>query len=332
MIPDCYQNVFAFRPNQGCGVSITPTSGLYIDDLEGLSLLTVGGTGKHTYKNQQDLLNAKTVFAIQKSEIWVQDAMTSRGFFMPQKQMVGRVCSYKSTAQSAATATWRGISLYRASAATFLANLYVESVNYKARTSGTAQLQIVDFDGNILYTSTMVVITADVVKVFPINQYYATNVRILIKTNTQPYDTSCDNCACLCSAARRGYPSQQMYFARGWDGAAESNSGYGVQVCAALRCNVQALMCYLMDILKMPLLYLTGAEIVKEWRQQNAPTAETIGYYAKDEQQRTIERWQKEAFALFQTQVDTVIAQLRELDAYCISCNTPQRIKINSLR
>lgn len=331
-MPTCYENIFAFRPDQTCAAPVVPTSGLYIDDLEGISLLTSEATGKHTYENAQAILNAKTSVALQKIEAWLQQAMMRRGFYLPQQQPAGNVCSYKSSTQPVA-GIGRGLTLYRSPNATFLAHLYLNKVTYKAATSGTATLEITDLNGVILFVSAPTPVTANTPLEFVVNAYYSVNVRVVVITDTQPYDTNCEgSCACLCSAARPKHPAQAMYFVKGYDGTGDATTSYGVTVCAALRCSIQALICYVMDYIKTPLLYMTGAEIMREMRALNAPTAQSIGYYAKDVQKETIDRWDKEAMQILATQVDTIIYQLRDLDHYCISCNTPSKIKINSLR
>lgn len=331
-MPTCYQHIFAFRPDQTCAEPIVPTSGLYIDDLEGISLLTSEATGKHTYANAQAILDAKTAVALQKVEAWVQQTMMRRGFYLPQQQPAANVCGYQNTTQAVAGAG-RGLTLYRSPQATFLAQLYIAKATYKAATSGTATLEITDLNGVILFVSAPTAVTANKAVEFAVNAYYAVDVRILINTDTEPYDTNCDShCACLCSAARAKQPAQKMYSVKGFDGTGDASTGFGVTICAALRCNIQSLMCYIMDYIKTPLLYMTGAEIMREMRALNAPTAQSIGYYAKDVQKETIERWEKEATQILATQVDTIIYQLRDLDHYCISCNTPQKIKIASLR
>lgn len=331
-MPTCYQNIFAFRPDQTCAAPIVPTSGLYIDDLEGISLLTTGDTGKHTYANAQAVLNAKTALALQKCETWLQQTMMRRGFYLPQQQPAANVCAYKDSTQEVAGDA-RGLTLYRNASATFLSQLHLEKVVYKAATSGTATLQITDLNGVVLFTSPLMVVTANKGLEFLINSYYADDVRVLITTNTKPYDTNCGApCACLYSAARPKSPAQMMYTPKGYDGTGDASTSYGVTVCAALRCNIQSLMCYILDYIKTPLLYMTGVEILQEIRALNAPTAQSAGYYGRDEQKATLERWRKEADAMLATQVDTIIYQLRDLDHYCISCNTPSKIKIISLR
>ena len=329
--PACYDDLFAFRPDQTCTSPIIPTSGLYIDDLEGISLLSSSSTGKHTYANAQAVLNAKTLLAVQKCESWVQDVLMGRGFIMPQKQVAKNLCSYGTT-QAAVSALARGVTLQRSDEATFLGNLYIQNVTYKAGTSGTAMLLIQTISGVTLFASSTTVITANIPAVFNVNAYYAEDVRVLIQTNTAPIDTDCDSsCACLRSVARHNAKAEQMYHIVGFNGLEQDSNGFGVSVCAALRCNIQALMCYILDVIKMPLLYMVGAEIMKEIRALNAPTAQSVGYYGRDHQKETIVSWEKEAARLLQTQIDTIVYQLKDLDHYCISCNTPQKIKIQSL-
>jgi hypothetical protein len=227
----------------------------------------------------------------------------------------------------------RGVTLLRDANATFLSNLYIDKVSYKAANGGTAFVVVQDLSGIIIFTSPSYIVNANIPLVVSINAYYAIDVRVLVVTNTTPFDTDCSgHCACLCAVSRNNKQGEQMYRITGFDGLADATSGYGVTVCAALRCNIQALMCYILDTIKMPMLYMVGAEILKEVRQLNAPTAQSIGYYSRDIQKETIDAWQKEANRLLSTQVDTIIYQLRELDHYCISCNTPKRIKILSLR
>ena len=332
MLPTCYNDIFAFRPDQSCKENITPTSGLYIDDLEGISLRTVGGNGKHTYLSAQSLLNAKTALAMRKMETIVQTAMQRRGFILPQLQPTQNVCSYKTTAQSI-NGIARGVTLYRMHGATSLANIYVEKVTFKAKTSGTATLTIQNTDGVIIYTSATAAVTADKETVFYIASYFSVDIRVLVITNTEPYDTTCDGSHdCLCSHNTAKHRKTTMYKVVGFDGTDDAASGYGVTVCASVRCNIQALMCYILDIIKMPLYYLVGVEIMKELRIQNGATAQNTAFYQKDLQAETMKDWQKQADQLLTTQMDTILASLRDYDHFCISCHSPNRIFISSLR
>jgi hypothetical protein len=332
MLPTCYENVFAFRPDQNCKENITPTSGLYIDDLEGVSLRTVGGNGKHTYLSAQAMLNAKTALALQKMEVFINSVLLKRGFMLPQLQPTQNLCSFKTTSQNADAAA-RGVSLYRTHGATSLANIYVEKATYKAKTSGTATLVIQNTDGVVLYTSTPQIIVADVPFVFSLSASFGVDIRVLVITDTEPYDTQCDTSNdCLCSQNRAKHRKTAMYKVVGHDGTDDAASGYGVTVCAAVRCNVQALMCYILDIIKMPLRYLVGIEIMREFRINNGVTAQATGFYQKDLQAETIKEWQKLADGLLATQVDTILQSLQDYDHYCISCKTPQRIFVSSLR
>jgi hypothetical protein len=332
MLPTCYDNVFAFRPDQTCEVPIVPTSGLYIDDLEGISMRAVGSTGKHTYLSAQAALNAKTALALQKGETWLQGVLQKRGYILPQLQPAVNLCKYQTT-NSPVDAAARGITLYRTHGATSLANIYIEKAQYKAKTSGAAVLLITDTNGVVIYTSPAQAITADVVATFPLAANYGVDVRVLISTNTEPYDTICNsNCDCLCSRDTTKHRKTAMYKVVGFDGVDDVASGYGVTVCAAVRCNIQALMCYVMDIIKMPLRYFVGIEILKELRANNAATAQAVGFYQKDIQKETINEWQKQADVLLALQVNTILESLKDYDHFCISCHAPNRIFIASLR
>lgn len=333
MLPACYQDIFAFRPDQSCISAVTPTSGLYIDDLEGISLTTAGGNGKHTYKNAQDLLNAKTALSLQKIEIDLQAVMKKRGYMLPQLQPATNLCKFQTTTQDASS-IGRGVTLYRSHGATALSNIYVEKVMYKAKTSGSATLVIQDLYGNVLYISAANAVTADSPLQFLVLGSFAVDVRILVITNTQPYDASCDNnCDCLHNNNhnhKKGVGAP-MYKVVGYDGTDDANSAFGVIVCGAVRCNIQAFVCYILDIIKMPLRYMVGAAILREIRANNGVTAQASGYYQKDIQLETIKDWEAMAQAQLHTQMDTIIQNLTDYDKHCVSCKTPNRIFISSL-
>jgi hypothetical protein len=332
LLPACYENVFAFRPDQSCAAPIVPTSGLYIDDLEGISLRTVGSNGKHTYQNAQAVLNAKTVLALQKTEIWLQSVLQKRGFILPQLQPAANLCSYLSTTQTVAAGA-RGVTLYRRHGATNLANIYIDKVQYKAKTSGTATLIIQNTDGVTLYTSPANVVTADAPVTFVLLAYFSIDVRVLVITDTEPYDTTCDSsCGCLHSQNTAKHRRAAMYKVVGFDGTNDAASGFGVTVCAAVRCSIQSLMCYILDIIKMPLRLYVGIELLREFRANNAATAQNPAFYTKDIQKETMGIWQKEADYQLSIQIDTILHSLRDYDPYCISCHAPNRITIASLR
>lgn len=82
-MPACYDNLFAFRAPHDCGTPIVPTSGLYIDD-EAVSLASVSQTGKHTYQDAQQALNAKTQLAFYKTRTQLQSELMRHGFIFKQ--------------------------------------------------------------------------------------------------------------------------------------------------------------------------------------------------------------------------------------------------------
>lgn len=332
---DCAQNIFAFRPNQECaqGEQTVPKSGLYIDDVEIISLASMSQMGKHTYKNAQEALQSKTNLAVGEQVVLLQKEMLKHGYVMPQQQPVSRYGKYSNTT-AAPSMQARGLTVCRLRNCSSLSVLYLQSLTYKGAASETVTIEIRAYHNGILgavlnsYTVTAV---ADIPVTVVLDKHYSVDVAIVAQPAGAPYDTK-EACACMCQTQTKGYKSYQYDTLKieGWDGTEQADSTFGISICAASVCHLPTLICRVLPTLYTALYYRTAYLLLVELTSVSAPTDQTAGFINHEQATIAANRYHKMSSDARETAVLSMINNLHRQDNFCISCDNPASIKIVS--
>ena len=332
---DCAQNLFAFRPNQECaqGEQIAPKSGLYIDDVEIISLASMSQIGKHTYQNAQQALQSKTNLAVGELVTLLQGEMLKYGYVMPQQEPVNRYGKYASTI-AAPSMQARGLTVRRLRNCSSLSVHYLQSISYKGAATETVTIQIRAYHNGVLgavLDSYSVDVLADIVSVVVVDKHYSVDVAIVVQAAGAPYDTK-EACACMCQTQTQGYKTYRHDTLKieGWDGSGEAESTYGVSICAASVCHLPTLICRVLPTMYTALYYRTAYLLLVELTSVSAPTDQTAGFLNHEQAVIATNRYHKMSSTARETAVLSMINNLHRQDSFCISCDNPNSIKIVS--
>lgn len=330
----CTQNLFAFHPDQSCTQDYTPPkSGLFIDDLPAISIASMSGIGKHTYKSAQEALNAKTRLAVTSIMQELQGEMLISGRVMPQMQPTTTVGKFNGVYQAPA-APAAGLNLRRTSSCTPLSVLYLHSITYSGDATENVTIEIRNEQTGSLLDTYGVSAVANVPTSVIVDKHYSVNVRIVATASgLRELVRFADNCSCLYQyECKRGVTQRHRHIeAVGYDGVQESEYGYGITVCAAARCYLPALVCHTLPVISAALYYKVGALLLQEMLSYQAPTEYTNGYVAKSPLQAQYEGLKTESKEAIRIAVMSMLKSLEQTDSFCISCNTPNAVVRRSL-
>lgn len=333
----CAQNLFAFRPNQTCaqGEEVAPKSGLYIDDLEGISLAAMSQIGKHTYKTAQDALDSKTSVVIAQIGIDLEGELLRYGLVLPQGEPP---MGYGNYADDLANTSLlgRGMVVQRKSGCSSLAALYVQSFQYKGAATETITVEIRNFQSGVLgavLDTFSVSVVADVAKTVVVNEYYSVDIAIIATPSGAPYNTTfATHCIKGCYTANRITHRYDALQIAGYDGTTTDDANtYGITICATMRCYMPTFICTVLPNIYVPLWYRVAAHLLSELGALSAPTEYTAGFVNINPLRELKKEYEKKANDALRVIMQTLVENLRRTDKKCISCDNPNSIKIRSM-
>jgi hypothetical protein len=332
----CAENLFAFRPNQTClNEAVTPKSGLYIDDLEFISLAAMSQLGKHTYATAQQALESKTNEAINWLHVSLQSQLLQLGYVVPQQEPPVAYGNYLDTLASPSLQP-RGMVVQRMSGCSPLSVLYIQSVQYKGAASENITIQIRSFQGGVLgavLDSFTVFANADLGATVLVDKRYSVDVAIVSTPSGAPYNTG-DACGCIQLCARHGAAlhRHKSLTISGYDGAAiEKSNTYGITICAAVQCYLPAVICHVLPTLYFSLRYRVAELLLGELAALSAPTDFTASFINTEQLAALRKNYADKADKAEKVAIYSMIENLRRTDKLCISCDNPAAVKVKSM-
>ena len=249
MANKCFDNYITIK-----GSGVTPTSGLYINDLPGINLRSAANVADSEYQSGLVFLQDKISFATQ---LCVEELRT---YFLPYFRINSIVDDHRfgvfKTAALNPQASERGIKLKRHSSR--MLKLRVERIKIKLQQVGFVH-SVEITDGNV---QTSYDFKTDLNGEAEIDlSYLATEKEIFVTMDNaaiNPIDATIKK-ACNCYAHKGRYISGY-----GWNGTGTASSTFGLQVDVSAPCDEDEFACAIIHRLKFPILYRAGIEIVKE--------------------------------------------------------------------
>lgn len=332
----CAENLFAFRPNQTClNEAVTPKSGMYIDDMEGISLASMSQLGKHTYTTAQQALESKTNEAVGWLFVSLQSELLRLGYVVPQQEPPIAYGAYLDTT-AAPSLLPRGMVVQRMSGCSPLSVLYVQSIQYKGAASENVTIEIRSFQGGVLgavLDTFTVFANADLGATVMVDKYYSVDVAIVSTPSGAPYNTG-DACGCVQLCARHGaalHRHKSLHIS-GYDGTAiEKCNTYGITICATAVCYLPAVICHVLPTLYFSLRYRVAELLLSELAALSAPTDYTAGFINTEQLSALRKNYNKKADEAQRIAIYSMVENLRRTDKLCISCDNPAAVKIKSM-
>ena len=308
-VPDCLRNLVGFR---GCDDTSAPFL-FYLDDLHGFSPNLIAGIApSHTpvVKKFADRLVA------QGTDLVLSDL----------KEQIARNFSVKDQLETILPTNWaqthapvnglrRGIRIVRNSACGKLACLWIESlVVGVASNHPVLEIQIEE-DANVTSYVVDNVVAYTPFKVPLDLTSQASTIRITLPANAIPL-TLKGGSGCRCGGNQGSGP--RCFRVRGWNGLAEDDMLYGVQIAGAVNCCLDYLFCTWKKQIADLVRWRAGAILATEGFVTDRINAETL---STDRLSTLHEMWMEEYNKRLRVWGEGVKLTISQLNEQCITCN-----------
>ena len=293
------------------GSDVTPTSGLYVNDLYGVNLSKMDAVANTDYEDVREFILRKIVMAI------AYVAVELKRYAMPYFKMNSVIGHYlggkfdEDLTYHPAVAADRGVRIQIAE--TTLSQIVINRVTIRSNSVGAFNVVVTDGTDTTNYPVTLVAGAEEDVE---INQYCDTkNVYVTVNNIAGAEGKACMGCA----------PDYDILSVNGWDGTNTSSSHYGVKADVTIICNPGNMFCIVKDFLAYSVLYRFGIELANE-----ALETDRFNYFSmvnrddiKDLRESYMEDYNKE----METVARTLPVLLRKLDNPCIECNQNKHVQ-----
>lgn len=309
--PDCLENYIVFA--NGCydGTVPTPTSGYYIENLEGLTIDNVSMISNELLISATKTMQEKMYFAARIVENRLKAILNSRGIKLNTIGKLYPICSVSET-NIGSSSLQKGIRISKKWLNSSQSRIFVESIRIKSLTSGSTSLYIYDQSFNILWTESINLIS-NIEQIINVKKYFNSDVVYILadNTNIQPYIYNCNtktNCT----------PCDNKYLnVLGYDGTSASNDGF-LGACVRLDCVDTDIICQFLDRIGLAILYQTGVQLAKEWASPNN-RLNIIKTHGIEWALQMSTQWENLSVEALDNEIDNII-QILETDKFCYNC------------
>lgn len=324
--PSCFEDFILL--GQGCTQNQSK-SGLYVENLEGMSLKKTASMTSTSYQSASDLVHDKLMHSFNLLEIELQNALSRFGRYMPTYPEIREFCNILKTTNAAAPLE-RGLKLTRYKNVNPFGLMFIETVYVRTKTAINTTLLFKDSFANTVY-SMPVSLVANELNEIVVNKGFSQSILYILLDNSsiETYQTECgfdgiDDCCGGIKSKRAWKP----FAVQGYNGNETSNNSFGLGLRAGLKCSMKLAMCNILDYIKMPVLYTLGAELLKEYIATDRINFLTI--HNKDWAAEKSEEWQMKAKDLLAANIMSIMNNLIDYDPRCIACNPTNKPKLYS--
>lgn len=292
-----------------------PESGLWINDLPGVSLKIASKVANEEVHTGAELLKTCIGRAVKKVFDDFDSEITPY-FNINTIVQTREVNDYRDASVLATSNNNRGLTLKRWRSE--LALIYVEEFYIKSNTTKTKDVLIYDGD-DLALTIKDVDFTAGKIKTVRVDRKFKNEtVKILMdNSDVEVYSTSIYNYGYSTCEPCNG---EQGFIVKGWTGSEEDSNIYGIGVKASVRCYNENIMCAILPKLYYVIWYASGVEFMKEKIYSDRLNSVTM--FTKDKAKELLEEYQIEYEKKYNTTVKNIQAYLRSTKGECITCNT----------
>ena len=297
-------------------VTPVPTSGLYIENLEGLTLENIANITSEYLVSATNTVTEKLSFAAEIVEKRLKAVLNANGLKLNKIGTKYSVCSLTSNF-AAPVAKNLGIRISKKWLSSTQSKIYVDSIQAKSATTGNAQIRVFDITQTLIYTQDIVLV-ADTVQSFSLKQHFDSDIiYVTISADTVSlYQYSC-------STATNCKPCGDMYLeVTGWE---DSGTAIGyLSACVRLDCTDKDILCQFLDRLGFAILYQTGVEILKEWTSPNN-RINIIKTHGSEWAIKKLSEWESLSIEYLDNEIDNIIDILKQ-DKFCLNCENRIRM------
>lgn len=313
----CFDQYILVRGH--CGTAV-PSTNLYINDLEGITLTKGAAAADEETVTGVNLLNRCIEWGITNAKHHLKLAMMNVVQFdsIIHQDKYG----YFSTTYLPTSATERGLKITLADCCQ-LSRIFVKNLTLKSNTTITGKtLKIIDGVTETTYT---VDLTAGVpLTIYP--NYKATENEIQIVWNTSDisvnestiFNSDCNNCN-FChdfNCVQNGYGVNGITVT----GSDNTNNSYGIQGLIQVRCDEDAFFCMISDKMSYLALYEAGLQFLREI--SSTERLNVFTQYGQERRDMLYVEWQKKAEEQKKLLVNELPTFLATVDKCCVNCNS----------
>lgn len=308
---DCFNNFIGIK---SCNTALTPRTGLFIEDLEGINLTLASGVAEE--ETGVELFQAKLAYSYirLKSDVLRHIQDYSRVNTVLENRRVGK---YKDT-YLANAALDRGIKVTRENSR--LSKIQIKDVTIKVNdTTVDKEFKIIDGDVETVYTFSGS--AGDEVTV--ITDYIAKRDEVLVvmdNSDVQVNDSSLYDSDCSC--VKKNYRYFDVF---GWNGTGTNSTTYGMRVNVNMVCSDDDIICLFNHRLGLAALYGAGIEILKEVVESDRFNYITM--FGIEAAQAKIEEWKEYYNSEIESQIDGIKSLLNRTDDICVECRKNRVLK-----
>jgi hypothetical protein len=325
--PSCFEDFILLA--QGCSQNLSK-SGLYVENLEGMSLKKTAAMASTSYQSANDLVHDKLMHSFNLLEIELQNALSRFGRYMPVYPEIREFCSISNYTNPPAPVQ-RGLKLTRYKNVNPFGQIFIDVVYVKVKTSINTNIIFKDENGNTVHTIAVSLLSNEIKEV-PVNKGFNQSILYILldNTNIETYQTQCgfDGTGGCCGALKSSRP-WKAFAVQGYDSTQTGSNSFGLGLRAGLKCSMKLAMCNILDYIKVPVLYTLGAELLKEYISTDRINFLTI--HNKDWAAEKVEEWQEKAKELLASNIMSIMNNLIDYDPRCIVCNPTNKAKLYSI-
>ena len=315
----CFENFIGIRTD--CNF-VPSTSGLYINDLEGINLETAAKIANINDSTGYELMKRKIKFG---TELAINDLRTYTSPYININYILNKYSSGRNVPNSwlAPADAWRGAKV-RLINKKGMEGLRIESIRVLAKESGSIKIKIIDGTENVRIIN--VDVTGGVEEEVQIGYVsYTDNVYILadnsnfsMSNGTFGTQTS-RGCGCKGGGGGTGisYSGQNIEIV-GWNGQGRDARNFGITINASTICSTEEILCSLKEDIKYIVLYKTGLELVKEWLQSRRINEYTT--LGADQAAFLLQNWETEYQMRYKVFGENVKDLLSRIGGACVRC------------
>lgn len=324
---ECFDDVIALR---GACTTITPTSGLYLDQF-GVGLNEINQYIGSEYAKGEDLYEDKKQFAVDLIANLILTALHPKlkGASLITSHRVGHFTDSLDSVTGNGTYNMGGINITIKNTASYV-SLMLAEISIHLNYTGEVNLSLFDLRQNkLLQTFQIQSVAGEVATIYP--QYVIESPRmerdlILIRDTTgkPSYRTNISSagCASCYPINRNGIVSASSAMINGGVQMIRSNmqgadNTAGISVVYSLGCNHRAWLCSISNLLAVPLGYKIAAEIVDYGMNNSTERISTAKLVDRD----VMEKRKTEYEFKFREALDNVMKNIRYTDNVCFECN-----------
>lgn len=226
--PECLLNYIVLKEGCYCNEdgtkapTPTPSSGFYIEFLQGLSIENLSDI---TPENQTatSLLNNMVYLAANVVEKRITSYLSNNGYDLNKRGKKYEACNVTAKAD-AAVAFDKGVRISKANITSDQARIFLEAIKIKTTNAGSTTLKVEDNDGNLLWSKTLT-LPADVETSVVVNKEFEEDIIFVLadSTNVGLYQWNCNYQGGCCG---KQIALRQDLSVMGFDGVQNSFTGF----------------------------------------------------------------------------------------------------------